>query len=139
MEGCGGIVMDKKKIAEQDPELAAHMKLMNNMIQEERIKSLYKRPARESKGDQGLSVKQKVTKDQLGMVKPMFIPDHWTPNCINCDSKFTFLRRRHHCRACGQVFCSNCCSEKYPLMYMRGEPARVCKPCKSALEEQKKT
>ena len=28
--------------------------------------------------------------------------------CANCDSTFNFLRRRHHCRVCGNIFCYEC-------------------------------
>jgi hypothetical protein len=30
-------------------------------------------------------------------------------NCQLCSSQFGFLWRKHHCRICGGVFCSNCC------------------------------
>ena len=33
--------------------------------------------------------------------------------CTNCDSSFNFLRRRHHCRVCGNIFCYEC--SNYPL------------------------
>lgn len=29
--------------------------------------------------------------------------------CQNCDAHFGFIRRKHHCRSCGDVFCSKCC------------------------------
>lgn len=42
----------------------------------------------------------------------MFIPrekwkeDSEVSNCFNCDSQFIFLlRRKHHCRKCGNIFC----------------------------------
>ncbi|CAI2382914.1 unnamed protein product [Moneuplotes crassus] len=43
--------------------------------------------------------------------------DHWVPNksakqCNKCLKEFNFFRRRHHCRICGNVFCSNCCNTK---------------------------
>lgn len=39
--------------------------------------------------------------------------DHWKPNeecnsCEYCDSSFTLFKRKHHCRHCGGIFCSNC-------------------------------
>ena len=32
--------------------------------------------------------------------------------CPLCSQKFTQIRRKHHCRQCGQVLCSKCCNEK---------------------------
>lgn len=39
------------------------------------------------------------------------IADHWVrdeggENCTACGVKFSFAERRHHCRNCGQLFCS---------------------------------
>lgn len=34
----------------------------------------------------------------LGKVKPLWMPDDEAPNCLHCDSKFTMIKRRHHCR-----------------------------------------
>ncbi|KAJ8309617.1 hypothetical protein KUTeg_012824 [Tegillarca granosa] len=39
----------------------------------------------------------------LGKVAPRWIPDAEAPTCMGCDLKFTFTKRRHHCRACGRV------------------------------------
>lgn len=39
--------------------------------------------------------------------KKKWTPDHYSQSCFNCDANFNFLfRRRHHCRMCGQLFCS---------------------------------
>jgi hypothetical protein len=35
--------------------------------------------------------------------------------CCGCGSPFTLLRRRHHCRRCGQLFCDACSSLRSPL------------------------
>lgn len=42
----------------------------------------------------------------LGQKQPPWVPDSEAPNCMKCQAKFTFTKRRHHCRACGKV--SNC-------------------------------
>lgn len=70
---------------------------------------------------------------QLGKEAPFWVPDADAPYCMQCDQKFTVLKRRHHCRACGKVLCSKCCSEKAHLKYTNAE-ARVCVPCKSILQ-----
>lgn len=41
--------------------------------------------------------------EELGSRQPAWVPDADAPNCMNCNQKFTFTRRRHHCRACGRV------------------------------------
>uniref|UniRef100_A0A1I8EBH7 FYVE-type domain-containing protein n=1 Tax=Wuchereria bancrofti TaxID=6293 RepID=A0A1I8EBH7_WUCBA len=30
--------------------------------------------------------------------------------CYECQERFIAFKRRHHCRLCGQIFCSKCCS-----------------------------
>jgi MAD (mothers against decapentaplegic) interacting protein len=74
---------------------------------------------------------------ELGKVQPYWIPDNLTNNCMQCDNKFTVLRRRHHCRACGLLLCSNCCSEKHFLIYL-GNEGRICGPCNQTLIELSK-
>lgn len=39
----------------------------------------------------------------LGKQAPLWIPDSEATNCMHCDMKFTVIKRRHHCRACGLV------------------------------------
>uniref|UniRef100_UPI00398F47BB zinc finger FYVE domain-containing protein 9 n=1 Tax=Pristiophorus japonicus TaxID=55135 RepID=UPI00398F47BB len=69
----------------------------------------------------------------LGDVAPVWVPDSQAPNCMKCELKFTFTKRRHHCRACGKVFCAACCSLKCKLNYMDMKEARVCVTCHSVL------
>ncbi|PKU36545.1 zinc finger fyve hypothetical protein [Limosa lapponica baueri] len=40
----------------------------------------------------------------LSRKQPLWVPDSEAPNCMNCQVKFTFTKRRHHCRACGKAF-----------------------------------
>ncbi|CAL2032665.1 unnamed protein product [Caenorhabditis brenneri] len=75
---------------------------------------------------------------QLGKTSPYWIPDSECPLCMLCNTKFTILTRRHHCRACGRVLCGSCCNEKAVLEYLQEEgkkpqAVRVCKPCSSML------
>ncbi|KAJ8418604.1 hypothetical protein AAFF_G00001030 [Aldrovandia affinis] len=69
----------------------------------------------------------------LGQVAPVWVPDSQAPICMKCEVKFTFTKRRHHCRACGKVFCATCCSLKCRLMYMDRKEARICITCHSVL------
>ncbi|RWS07751.1 zinc finger FYVE domain-containing protein 16-like protein [Dinothrombium tinctorium] len=65
----------------------------------------------------------------VGKYKPFWIPDNDAPSCMSCDTKFTVIKRRHHCRACGKVLCSQCCNSKAKLPYLSNKEARVCSVC----------
>uniref|UniRef100_UPI003AAFD850 zinc finger FYVE domain-containing protein 9 n=1 Tax=Centroberyx gerrardi TaxID=166262 RepID=UPI003AAFD850 len=60
----------------------------------------------------------------LGEVAPVWIPDAQAQVCMKCEVKFTFTKRRHHCRACGKVFCSVCSNLKFRLTHLDGTPPR---------------
>ncbi|KAM6902735.1 zinc finger FYVE domain-containing protein 16 [Xenentodon cancila] len=66
--------------------------------------------------------------EELGSRQPEWVPDSEAPNCMKCSQKFTFTKRRHHCRACGKVYCAMCCNRKCKLKYLDKE-ARVCVLC----------
>ncbi|XP_069006405.1 zinc finger FYVE domain-containing protein 9 isoform X2 [Embiotoca jacksoni] len=69
----------------------------------------------------------------LGEVAPLWIPDADAQVCMKCGVKFTFTKRRHHCRACGKVFCALCSNLKFRLTHLDGKEGRVCVPCHSTL------
>uniref|UniRef100_A0A8C6XS69 Zinc finger FYVE domain-containing protein n=1 Tax=Naja naja TaxID=35670 RepID=A0A8C6XS69_NAJNA len=78
-------------------------------------------------GQSGVHARKPFT--NLGEVAPVWVPDSQAPNCMKCEARFTFTKRRHHCRACGKVFCAACCSLKCKLLYMDRKEARVCVIC----------
>jgi len=55
-------------------------------------------------------------------------PDRDAQRCGKCENSFTLVRRRHHCRACGNVFCSQCSSARAPVRAYKGV-CRVCVVC----------
>jgi hypothetical protein len=74
--------------------------------------------------------------------------DHWMPDklckhCYSCEAPFTLLRRKHHCRVCGMIFCSSCSAyfvqiTEAPSSYPPSKPndnkvtcgmMRTCKMC----------
>jgi len=64
-----------------------------------------------------------------------WVPDSEAPVCMGCEAPFTTLRRRHHCRKCEGVFCSQCCHWKVPLLSKGfADSVRVCYRCHSALK-----
>ena len=38
----------------------------------------------------------------------IWMPDKRFDRCFKCNVQFGFLIRKHHCRACGRIFCSEC-------------------------------
>jgi serine/threonine protein kinase len=54
--------------------------------------------------------------------------------CGLCEDKFSFRRKRHNCRLCGQVVCSACTSKRsVPVMFRlknKTGKVRVCNKCK---------
>uniref|UniRef100_A0A8D8NJ96 Zinc finger FYVE domain-containing protein 9 n=1 Tax=Culex pipiens TaxID=7175 RepID=A0A8D8NJ96_CULPI len=73
---------------------------------------------------------------QLGKIPPFWVPDNSTNFCMQCNQKFSIIKRRHHCRACGQLLCSACCCLKAKLEYLGDVEARICIPCDIILNQQ---
>lgn len=40
-----------------------------------------------------------------------WVPDDHRISCFHCSKPFSFTLRRHHCRSCGELFCTNCIVE----------------------------
>ncbi|XP_078062701.1 zinc finger FYVE domain-containing protein 1-like isoform X2 [Mustelus asterias] len=82
-----------------------------------------------------LDVMTSAVEYPLGIVKDVARPDYWVPDhelvkCQRCEKPFTGMMGKHHCRACGLGFCSQCSPELRPVP-SRGwdHPVRVCMDC----------
>ncbi|EQC37101.1 hypothetical protein SDRG_05328 [Saprolegnia diclina VS20] len=70
-----------------------------------------------------------------------WMSDQHVKACYACDLPFSFCRRKHHCRSCGQIFCYQCCTRlsasfKPPhdaAQYLRKQ--LVCHPCHRHLRD----
>ena len=73
----------------------------------------------------------RLTEDEkrLGSIAPEWVNDDQAPACMRCAAKFSLTRRRHHCRACGKVFCTSCCSQKVKLVHDDNKEDRACNDC----------
>lgn len=84
-------------------------------------------------------------------IKPEF-PPIWTPDdeievCALCGTTFTLLVRKHHCRACGKIYCSSCTGYQASipsyvtkvagLIESRG--VRICTLCNALIKRKKST
>ena len=94
--------------------------------------------------------------DSLGELEraPVWVPDNATLNCMECNSPFGLIRRRHHCRSCGRVLCAQCTTKKTVLpskvavnekrmsfsnlawtnLVQNVPLARVCDPCHTIID-----
>lgn len=63
-------------------------------------------------------------------MKKYWMPDSVSKECYECGERFTTFRRKHHCRICGQIFCSRCCNQEIPgkIIGYSGD-LRVCIYC----------
>lgn len=66
--------------------------------------------------------------------REFWMKDESASSCFSCNRAFTTFRRKHHCRVCGQIFCSAC------TQLVDGERCgspnrrvRCCKSCEDAL------
>lgn len=69
---------------------------------------------------------------------------HWTPDsstssCSACPTQFSFLERKHHCRRCGNIFCS--AHSRYTVTLnvdasfsQTGQTSRACPRCRREFE-----
>lgn len=71
--------------------------------------------------------------------------DTTVTNCYKCRIEFSIFNRRHHCRACGRIFCYNCSqwTDHIPTSIVSyfdtknwiipGQISRVCQSCKELI------
>uniref|UniRef100_A0AC35U6C9 FYVE-type domain-containing protein n=1 Tax=Rhabditophanes sp. KR3021 TaxID=114890 RepID=A0AC35U6C9_9BILA len=59
-----------------------------------------------------------------------WVPDTECDQCTQCHNAFTIVRRRHHCRNCGRIFCGRCSSNSLSLPELGYDrKVRVCNLC----------
>ena len=65
-----------------------------------------------------------------GAYRVGWILDEDIHSCMECQVEFNFLTRRHHCRACGNIICSNCSPYKATIPTLDElNGSRVCVNC----------
>ena len=60
--------------------------------------------------------------------KRFWMPDDACTVCYKCELPFSLLRRRHHCRVCGLIFCRACSARTVKVFGQQGA-VRVCDSC----------
>lgn len=66
-----------------------------------------------------------------------WMPDNASNICLVCESKFTTIHRRHHCRKCGILVCHKCSKKKTMLGHISAtKKQKVCRHCYSKKQEE---
>ncbi|TMW62565.1 hypothetical protein Poli38472_005183 [Pythium oligandrum] len=63
-------------------------------------------------GDAGVGVGQDVYRFVQPRRLSSWVQDDAVNACFKCHAIFTLLLRKHHCRACGRIFCATCSSQR---------------------------
>lgn len=70
--------------------------------------------------------------NELKYICQNWVADEDVDKCFSCNLTFDFIKRKHHCRCCVQIFCESCSSTKKILPKVFGAediPVRVCLEC----------
>ncbi|XP_052896757.1 putative 1-phosphatidylinositol 3-phosphate 5-kinase [Anopheles moucheti] len=63
-------------------------------------------------------------------LQKFWMPDSTSIECYDCSVKFSTFRRKHHCRLCGQIFCTKCCNQVVTGKIINcSDDLRVCNYC----------
>lgn len=66
-------------------------------------------------------------------LQPLWIPDELRDRCEGCCNRFNWIRRKHHCRSCGHVYCNGCSKDKIFLPWNSEKKLRVCFSCREKI------
>merc|ERR1719422_2843078 len=81
-------------------------------------------------GERAPAEEQEQGRSRVVEPPPPWIPDSMAPLCMGCGAAFSLVKRRHHCRSCGRVFCAKCSPNQVPLpRYGMQKAVRVCNRC----------
>ncbi|EEB05619.1 1-phosphatidylinositol-3-phosphate 5-kinase Fab1 [Schizosaccharomyces japonicus yFS275] len=67
--------------------------------------------------------------------KNFWMKDSSALSCFLCEAEFTAIRRRHHCRICGKIFCSKCTIQVSGKLLNTTKSIRACITCARLAEQ----
>ncbi|KAG0127794.1 hypothetical protein HOY82DRAFT_490098 [Tuber indicum] len=76
------------------------------------------------------AVSQALRQLRMGnLTRDFWMKDEVCKECFLCGNTFSAWRRKHHCRLCGQIFCSKCTTLITGERFGHQGSMRVCNPC----------
>jgi hypothetical protein len=101
----------------------------------------------QAKSDRIASLKKSGLGIKVGQASPIYIPDKFESDCQLCGQKFTFTKRKHHCRMCGKIICGQCSKQRIQNWRSsqvspnetdrKRKDVRICDWCAEQIENQK--
>jgi len=84
------------------------------------------------------AAKPSTSKFMHQMRRKILSRDFWMKDenakvCFGCGDSFSTFRRKHHCRLCGQIFCSSCTNLVSGKPFGQASKLRVCKTCETMM------
>lgn len=113
---------DQKLLADLDD-----LSRTKKYLEERLIELLRDKDALWQKSD-ALEFQQKLSAEEK------LLGDSEANHCLDCKREFSWMVRRHHCRACGRGFCYYCCNN-YAVTKPGGKKERCCRACFQKLGE----
>uniref|UniRef100_A0A0N5B7G5 FYVE-type domain-containing protein n=1 Tax=Strongyloides papillosus TaxID=174720 RepID=A0A0N5B7G5_STREA len=110
-------------------------KLLKMVLQPNEIVPVYEvngKTARvpENEEETGIEVQEETLPLPSFIVGVRWVPDEECDQCTSCNAPFTIIRRKHHCRNCGRIFCSYCSSSRLALPELGyDKKVRICDMC----------
>lgn len=86
-------------------------------------------------------------------IQKSWVRDELVIACTSCKTKFGMFYRKHHCRCCGNIFCSNCVDKNsiiplnlrikekdywnpsHHVQMLQSEKKKVCTPCYEEIKQ----
>lgn len=78
---------------------------------------------------------EKIDQSSVAHQLTIRLENFWEPDfsktiCTLCNQSFTWLKRKHHCRLCGKIFCGECSSFIFVVEHnFLTHRLRICKTC----------
>ncbi|KAI6240151.1 hypothetical protein M3Y99_00502200 [Aphelenchoides fujianensis] len=110
-------------------------KILKMVLQPVEVSPVYEVSGKTATNAQNVEVEETGVEVQESISLPTITGVEWVPdsecdNCVACGSPFTFVRRRHHCRKCGRIFCYRCSAHAISIPELGYDrPVRVCNVC----------
>ncbi|KAI9293265.1 FYVE-domain-containing protein [Neoconidiobolus thromboides FSU 785] len=133
---------DKYQLAEQMNKLQvqyqdlnqSYLNIKNTTLEKDQLLSVLADEMAKSKWTlKELSLKQQHEKSLRDEIH-LWVDDSLAAQCTKCNTPFSLVVRKHHCRRDGKVYCGPCTNYKAVLPASR-KPKRVCVDCYNMLKE----